>query len=166
MGERIQSKDPFRQCMLLRTSVSQDSLSISPHPSMHFQHLAAIHKSTVPRVIEEICNGRFGPRVYSSLGWLSNMRHWFFSLNWKICLKAPLKLQEKSLHGQKLTVNPFTFPPSHVLWRQAVTANLATTLSKINHTIQQILKMHQYTIFLLDLVREGHIKQYVHFHSI
>lgn len=32
--ERTESKEPFRQCMQLRTSVSQDSESISPHPTL------------------------------------------------------------------------------------------------------------------------------------
>ncbi len=54
--------------MQLRTSVSQDCESISPYPSMHFQHFAAIHKSSVPGVIEEISNGSFSPGVYSGLG--------------------------------------------------------------------------------------------------
>lgn len=43
------------------TDVLLDSLSINPLPSIHFQHLAVTHKSTVARKTVAISNGMFSP---------------------------------------------------------------------------------------------------------
>lgn len=49
-----------------------------------------LYTSTVPGVIEEMSNGSFSPGVYSSLGWLSDVKHWILVFLKRIlkCLKA------------------------------------------------------------------------------
>lgn len=44
-----------------RTDVLLDSLSITPLPSIHLQHLTVTHKSTVARRTAELSNGVFSP---------------------------------------------------------------------------------------------------------
>lgn len=89
-GREFRHRIPSGGARHSRTDVLLDSFSINPLPSIHFQHLAVTHKSTVARGIEEISNGTFSPGA-DSRAWddcrTSNAD--VFSQCWNICLRFP-----------------------------------------------------------------------------
>lgn len=89
-GGEVRDNIPSGNARHSRTDVLLDSLSINPLPSIHFQHLAVTHKSTVARRTEEISNGMFGPGADSRAWadcWKSNTS--VSSQDWKICFRFP-----------------------------------------------------------------------------
>lgn len=89
-GGEFRDKIPSGNARHSRTGVLLDSLSINPLPSIHFQHLAVTHKSSVARRTAEISNGMFGPGADSRAWadcWKSNTS--VSSQDWKICFRFP-----------------------------------------------------------------------------